>query len=115
MKLTPIANNQNVVSYNDGTEVFFSYKTPVAGYHPDLGYLRTEDWYSSTTTRHINKYLAVSTEHRQVSQEIINSLANGCYQSTDYGSYTKEQQEDTTLEELSNSDWGKDHLEVVNL
>ena len=100
MKLTPIAKNQNTVSYNDGTEVFFSYSTPVAGYHPDLGYLRTEDWYSSTTTRHINKYLAVSTEHRQVSQEIINSLANGCYKITEY---TKEQQEDTTCEELSNT------------
>ena len=56
MKLTPIANNQNVVSYTDGTEVFFSYSTPVAGYDPELGYIKTDRWYSSTTTRHINKY-----------------------------------------------------------
>ena len=117
MKLTPIAKNQNVVSYNDGTEVFFSYSTPVAGYHPELGYVRTKEWYSSTTTRHINKYLGANNNNldnhfSSVSQEIINSLANGCYEITEY---TEAQKELTTLEELSNSDWGKDHLEVVNL
>ena len=104
MKLTPIAKNQNTVNYNDGTEVFFSYETPVAGYHPELGIVRTKEWYSSTTTRHINKYLGnLVNEVVEVPQEIINSLANGCYQSTNYGSYTKEQQEDTTNEELSRS------------
>ena len=100
MKLTPIAKNQNIVSYNDGTEVFFSYETPVAGFHPDLGYVKTANWYSSTTTRHINKYLGVITIVDEVPQEIINSLSNGCYKITEY---TKEQQEDTTCEELSNT------------
>ena len=103
MKLTPIAKNQNIVSYNDGTEVFFSYETPVAGFHEALGYVKTANWYSSTTTRHINKYLGV-IKADEVPQEIINSLANGCYKSTDYGSYTKEQIESTTCEELSNLD-----------
>ena len=96
MKLTPIAKNQNIVTYSDGTEVFFSYETPVAGYHPDLGYVRTQTWYSSTTTRHINKYLGV-LKADVVPQEIINSLANGCYKITDY---TKEQIESTTCEEM---------------
>ena len=73
MKLTPIAANRNVISYNDGTEVFFSYSTPVAGYHPKLGYVRTQQWYSSTTTRHINKYLE-SVNATEVSQETINNL-----------------------------------------
>ena len=57
MKLTPIAANRNIISYNDGTEVFFSYSTPVAGYSKKLGYIQTNRWYSSTTTRHINMYL----------------------------------------------------------
>ena len=77
MKLTPIAANRNVISYNNGSEVFFSYSTPVAGYCPDKGYLRTEQWYSSTTTKHINKYLAgVAKDKRftEVSQETINNL-----------------------------------------
>ena len=88
MKLTPIAANRNVLSYNDGTEVFFSYSTPVAGYSTELGYVKTNKWYSSTTTRHINKYLG-ELNYTEVSQEIINSLSNGCYKSTDYGSYNK--------------------------
>ena len=73
MKLTPIANNQNVVSYPDGTEVFFSYSTPVAGYHPDLGYVKTKQYYSQTTTRHINKYLESCTV-KEVDQDVINKL-----------------------------------------
>ena len=91
MKLTPIAANRNVVSYDDGTEVFFSYSTPVAGYSPELGYVKTKQWYSSTTTRHINKYLG-ELNYREVPQEIVNSLSNGCYKSTDYGSYNKDSQ-----------------------
>ena len=73
MKLTPIAANRNIVSYDDGTEVFFSYSTPVAGYSPALGYVKTANWYSSTTTRHINKYLGV-IKADEVPQEIINNL-----------------------------------------
>jgi hypothetical protein len=111
MKLTPIANNQNTVSYTDGTEVFFSYSTPVAGYHPDLGYVRTKDWYSSTTTRHINKWLS-NVEYTEVAQHVINNLAEG---NGYIKEYTELEKELTTLEELSNSDWGKDHLEVVTL
>ena len=101
MKLTPIAANRNVISYNDGTEVFFSYSTPVAGYSPELGYVRTKDWYSSTTTRHINKYLG-ELKANEVPQEIVNSLANGCYRITDY---TKEEIESTTCEELSDDSY----------
>ena len=139
MKLTPIANNQNVVSYPDGTEVFFSYSTPVAGYHPDLGYVRTKEWYSSTTTRHINKYLAANNNNldnhfTSVSQDVINNLAEG---NGYLKEYTELEKELTTLEELSNedddepiklyanyskeerqaiidSDWGKKHLVFVN-
>ena len=74
MKLTPIAANRNVISYNNGSEVFFSYSTPVAGYCPDRGYLRTEQWYSQTTSKHINKYLPDVTNYTTVSQETINNL-----------------------------------------
>ncbi len=56
MKLTPIAANRNIISYNNGNEVFFSYSTPVAGYCNELGYIRTKTYYSQTTSRHINKY-----------------------------------------------------------
>ena len=120
MRLSRIGYNQTVVVHNDGTEVFFSYDTPVAGYHPELGYVRTKEYYSRTTSRHINKYLD-TLESSKVDQTVINSLANGCYKITDY---TVEQQELTTLEELNEttydqltqlveSDWGKDHMKLL--
>lgn len=73
MKLTPIAANRNLINYNNGSEVFFSYSTPVAGFSPELGYIKTDRWYSSTTTRHINKYLDCIPA-KTVSQETINNL-----------------------------------------
>ncbi len=57
MKLYSLAKNRTVLSFDDGQEVFFSYETPVAGYSNSLGYVKTKQWYSSTTTRHVNRYL----------------------------------------------------------
>ena len=75
MKLTRIGYNQTLINLNNGAEVFFSYDTPVAGYHPELGYIRTDEYYSKTTSRHINKYLG-ELNHSKVAQNIINCLAN---------------------------------------
>ena len=57
MQLQSFAVNRTLLSFDDGTEILFSYETPVAGYSNKLGYVRTNTWYSSTTTRHINRYL----------------------------------------------------------
>ena len=73
MELTPIASNQTLVTFPNYSEVFFSYKTQVAGYHPALGYVKTKQYYSPTTTRHINKYLKDCTV-KEVDQDIINKL-----------------------------------------
>ena len=74
MQLTPIAANQTSVTFNDGTEVFFSYKTPVAAYLPEKGYVKTEKFYSVTTSRHINKYLPTK-DVPQVSEEFLVKLS----------------------------------------
>ena len=74
MKLTPIAANQNEVSFNNGTQIFFSYRTPVAAYCPSRGYIRTAKYWSSTTSRHINKWLKGITEVTEVPQEVIQEL-----------------------------------------
>jgi len=81
MKVTPIGSNKTQVSLADGTEVLFSYSTPVAALVPGKGWMRTEHKWSSystpvaalvpgkgwmrtehkwsaTTTRHINSWLA---------------------------------------------------------
>ncbi len=56
MKLQSFAVNRSLLTFDDGTEIYFSYETPVAGYSNKLGYVKTNQWYSSTTTRHINRY-----------------------------------------------------------
>ena len=73
MKLTPIAANQTQLNLNDGTEVFFSYKTPVAAKLPNYDYIRTATKWSTTTTRHINKWLEGVTA-QTVDQSILDSL-----------------------------------------
>ena len=76
MKLKRTGYNQTVVSHNNGVEVFFSYDTPVAGRSADYEYFRTEDYYSRTTSRHINKYLE-GVNATVVSQQLIDNLSEG--------------------------------------
>ena len=73
MKVHSFATNRTLLTFADGTEVFFSYSTPVAGYKPNIGYVKTNQWYSSTTTRHINKYLDDNFA-LNVEQDTINNL-----------------------------------------
>ena len=73
MKLQSFAANRTLLSFDDGTEIFFSYETPVAGYSNKAGYVKTNQWYSSTTTRHINKYLD-NNFALNVEQDTINNL-----------------------------------------
>ena len=57
MKVQPIGSNQTQVSLADGTEVLFSYSTPVAALVPGKGWMRTERTHSVTTTKHVNRWL----------------------------------------------------------
>ena len=58
MKLTPVAANQTEVELQNGTTVFFSYKTPVAAHIPGQGYLKTDKQWSRTTSKHIGQFIA---------------------------------------------------------
>ena len=82
MNLTPIAANQTQLSFTNGAEVFFSYKTPVAAYCPLRGYIRTEKFWSVTTSRHINKWLKGITEVTKVSQKYLDEISDplNCYE-----------------------------------
>jgi len=55
MKLSPIQANMTQLTLNDGTQVLFSYQTPVACWI-DGQFYKTEKKWSNTTTRHINKW-----------------------------------------------------------
>lgn len=80
MKLTPLASNMTEVEIDDKT-VLFSYKTPVAFHEAGIGYAKTDKYWSSTTTRHINKWLKACGYNasrgdglREVSQEELDNL-----------------------------------------
>jgi len=55
MKVRNVGSNMTELEIN-GYTVLFSYQTPVAALTPQ-GYTKTSQWYSQTTTRHINKWL----------------------------------------------------------
>tara|TARA_B100001996_G_C18447466_1_gene510890 strand:+ start:131 stop:361 length:231 start_codon:yes stop_codon:yes gene_type:complete len=76
MKLTPIAANRTQLNLNDGTEVFFSYETPVAAKLPNYDYIRTATKWSMTTTKHINQWLEGVTAET-VDQSILDNLVRG--------------------------------------
>jgi len=89
MKLKQLGPNMTELRFN-GNYVLFSYETPVAGSNKDgVGKIvgryhrlfKTEDEYSRTTTKHINKYFRdewdvnpLSVE--EVSQDYIDSLVS---------------------------------------
>jgi len=54
-------------------QVFFSYETPVAACLTDGTLVRTDQWYSATTSKHINKWLE-GCEALTVSQYRIDCL-----------------------------------------
>lgn len=76
MKLRPIASNMTELEIADGTIILFSYETPVAACMGDgIGFVRTNEHYSPTTTRHINKWLN-GTKALPVPQRFIDNLIN---------------------------------------
>jgi hypothetical protein len=58
MKVQQVTTTSTQISLADGTEVLFSYSTPVAALVPGKGWIRTEQFYSTTTSKHINRWFA---------------------------------------------------------
>ena len=73
MRLKQIGSNQTEIIFNDGTHVLFSYETPVAVSTVD-GIFVTEQKYSNTTTKHINKWCNGISLRTTVPQDNINTL-----------------------------------------
>ena len=75
MNLTPIAANQTEVETKNA-RVFFSYRTPVAAYIFGEGFVKTSTWYSTTTTRHLNKWIGrnIVDTVKEVPQELLDNL-----------------------------------------
>ena len=74
MKIQPVGSNMTELLI--GTSyVLFSYSTPVAGWD-DTGAFRTDQHYSATTTKHINKYLGGKDIGRVVPQSFIEEITS---------------------------------------
>ncbi len=77
MQLTQIAPNQTEIETSQA-RILFSYRTPVAAYIFGEGFVRTEQKWSSTTSRHINKWLRGGhddlPECKEVPQARLDSL-----------------------------------------
>ena len=76
MRLKQIGSNQTEIIFNDGTHVFFSYETPVCVSTVD-GLFVTEDKYSNTTTKHINKWCNGISNRNTVPQTTIENMVSG--------------------------------------
>ena len=75
MTLRQLGSNQTAAFFNDGTEIFYSYNTPVAGFIPGTGYVKTRRQWSKTTSKHINAYLTAANGHVTiVDQEVLDHL-----------------------------------------
>ena len=73
MQLTPIASNMTEVETSEA-RILFSYRTPVAAYVFGEGYVRTEKWWSVTTSRHINKWIGKDVTTEEVAQTYLDNL-----------------------------------------
>ena len=85
MKLKQIGSNQTELTLEDGTQVFFSYETPVCirTEAMNLGKKQTRvcvttEKYSRTTSKHINNWVAnLSDIIQMVPQSEIDNFVNG--------------------------------------
>ena len=73
MQLTPIASNMTEVETSEA-RILFSYRTPVAAYVFGEGFVRTEKWWSVTTSRHINKWIGKDVITEEVAQTYLDNL-----------------------------------------
>ncbi len=71
MQLTPIASNMTEVETSEA-RILFSYRTPVAAYIFGEGYVKTDQFWSVTTSRHINKWGA--KDGKEVPQARLDNL-----------------------------------------
>ena len=69
MQLTPIASNMTEVETSEA-RILFSYRTPVAAYIFGEGFVKTDQFWSVTTSRHIKKWLKDGHEDLPECKEI---------------------------------------------
>lgn len=71
--LKQIGSNMTEITTAKGNKILFSYETPVAAW-TEQGAVRTEQKFSATTSKHINKYLGGKDVGTPVPQSWIEGL-----------------------------------------
>ena len=71
--LKQVGSNMTEITTATGNRVLFSYETPVAAY-TEQGAVRTDTFYSVTTSKHINKYLGGKDVGTVVAQDWLDRL-----------------------------------------
>jgi hypothetical protein len=64
MKLQQLSGNKNQITLSDGTQVLFSYQTPVAAWKEGQFY-KTDKFWSKTTSKHVNEWTHLATPKPQ--------------------------------------------------
>jgi hypothetical protein len=72
IKVKSLRHNYNIITHEDN-QILYSYETPVAVLHANGSAYQTQQKYSTTTSRHINKFLD-GVENEVVSQSYINAF-----------------------------------------
>ena len=72
MKLEKIGVSKTLLTLSSGSEIFYSYNTPVAAQVAGEFY-KTNEYYSKTTCKHITQYLNGRYAH-EVDQSFINQI-----------------------------------------
>ena len=73
--IKPVKSNMTELHTNNGNVILFSYQTPVAAMIRGEGYVRTEQKYSVTTSKHITQWLD-GVNAKTVPQSEIDALTN---------------------------------------
>jgi len=75
MKIKQLGSNQVEVVIPGKARVLFSYNTPVAAFIEGRGWVKTNRFYSKTTSKHINEYLQ-GLEYETVDQAELDELVS---------------------------------------
>jgi hypothetical protein len=75
MRLIKLGNNESELDLGF-CQVFFSYQTPVAARLTGGALVKTSEKYSSTTTKHINKWLD-GCQALERDQDFLNDILTG--------------------------------------
>ena len=74
MKLQNLGAHKNVIHLENGTSILVSYETPVAALIPGLGYFRTAQHWSVTTSKHINQWCPRGKNTPTMEQSALDGL-----------------------------------------